>query len=253
MVGCVGVVDAPGNTQPGDDQGGDDDTGGGTPTLNVALDKDTIPTELGTSNVATLTLTGSGGFSGAVTVSASVVNGAGAAIAGWTVALDTGSVTLAENGTATVKATVKIPSLKGADMAGTLKFDVSGAGVTAQSKTSAITAADQVTLVVKEDAAGKCIYPTADGVGSTTGGMITTVAVGTTIHWVNMSNDITNLIIHNDSAGTGLAHESQTAGQGTPMNQFYSQVTTGAGTEGWYCHGNNNPNGNTIVNGITVQ
>ena len=239
LAGCLGVVDAPGGSTPPPGGGGDDDTGG-TPALNVAIDKGTISTELGSSNVATVTLTSSGGFTGSATITASVVDAAGTAISDWTVTLDNPTVTVPANGVATAKATVMIPTLMGANLTGTLKLDVTAGELSTQSVSSAITAANVVTLVITENAAGQCVYPAVQA---------TQVKSGTEVHWLNMSNDITNMIIHSDGAAN-IAHENQAAGAGTPINQFYAQTpsATTQTSDHWYCHSLNDPgNGQVIV------
>jgi len=234
VAGCVGVVDAPGNTQPGgDDQGGDDDTGG-TPSLNVALDKTSFSTELNSQNVATVTLTGAGGFSGAVSLTASVVDDAGATLSDWTVALDTASVTLGVNGTATAKATVKIPAIT-TNMAGKLSIAATAAGVTVAPVTSTLSAANQVTFVMTSDAAGKCVYPSDR---DATVSAATTVKSGTVVRFLNATDDANFKIrIHSsDNAGTasGIAHEQVD----TSQNDMYVQTAsaTAQTTIGWYCH-----------------
>jgi hypothetical protein len=198
-----------------------------------------MATELGTSNVATVTLTASGGFSGTASVTASVVDGAGTVIPDWTVTLDNASLTVPLNGTASAKATVVIPTLMGANLTGNLKIDVTAGELSTQSVASAITAANVVTLVITENAAGQCVYPTV---------IATQVKSGTAVHWLNMSNDITNMIIHSDGAA-GIAHENQAAGAGTPINQFYAQTPSAATqtSDHWYCHGLNDPGVGQVI------
>src|SRR5437899_2096210 len=81
LAGClVGDTGTPGS-------GGDDDTGSNpgsnpgsntnTPKVSVTLDKTALSTELMSTNMVTVTVRGSGGFSGSVTLAASVVDAAG--------------------------------------------------------------------------------------------------------------------------------------------------------------------------------
>jgi hypothetical protein len=131
LAGCL-VGDSGTASQPG----GDDDTGPGsnpqggsntTPSADITIDRSTVMTELGKDEVVTLNVTGHGGFAGDVTVTPSLVDGAGVALTagGLTV---TGQTTLsvAANGNASAMYTVKIPTnASGTQLLANLKLDVS--------------------------------------------------------------------------------------------------------------------------------
>jgi plastocyanin len=124
-------------------------------------------------------------------------------------------------------------------MTGTLKVTVTTATLPEQSITSTVTAANQVTFVVTENNSGQCVYPTP---------AVTNVHVGTKIIWLNMSNDINPMVIHNGGPNNGpgvqgINHE----GAGHAIGATYEQTPTGTGTDEWYCHAKNDPMNLRIV------
>jgi hypothetical protein len=193
------------------------------------------------TNKLTVTVTGSGGFTGDVNLAATVVDGTNAPLAAWTVALDTPTVTLTENGTATAVATLTIPSENKA-LAGSVKIDATSSA-DAASVSSAITAANQVTFAVTQNN-GNCVYPTTQA---------TNVTYGTKIRFLNNTNDLTTIIhVNGVTAGggglgtgdpdtLGIPHENQ-GGPGEAVGAAYegiltkpTQATTSVGLS-WYCH-----------------
>jgi hypothetical protein len=228
--GCVGVVESPGGGS-GDDQGSGSDPGSGsnpgsgsdpTPALALSIDKPTVATELNTTNDMNVTLTGSGNFAGAITLTATAVDAVSSApITGWTVTMDSPTVTLTENGTATVKVSVVVPSQM-MSLDAKVNISATAAGVTAPPPvTSELTVTNQVTLVVTTDANG-CVYPTPATLK---------LSVGSKLRWLNMSTS--TLIIHVDGNQTGIMHEPGT----TAPNTAYEQTPTAPGNGfGWYCH-----------------
>lgn len=254
LVGCLTVGEAgPSGT------GGDDDMGPGpgpspgpadTAKVDVTLDKPTLMTELKTANPITVTVKGSGGFSGEVTLTATMTDASGAALPGWTVDLSAPSVTLTADGTATAVATVKVPPLS-AGLVGTVK--VTGASSTTLGTNvaaSMVTALKQVTFAIKVDSTGKCVYPADGGNASKP----VTVAVGTKIRFFNTGT--ANFEIHSNNKAL-IAHQGQppgapgapdgTADPVTEANTAFEQTPTITGNTSWYCHapgddlGANNP------------
>lgn len=233
VAGCeVGSAGGGGGGGGGDDTGGGGGGGGpdaavAVPRLDVSIDKPSVATELASSNMVTVTLVGSGGFSGAVNLTGSVVDAAGAVIPGWTVTFSTATVNLAANGMGTAVATVMIPSDTVA-LAGKVKIDaVSTLG--SQTVNSDVTALKQVTLNITENAQGQCVYPTATTM------MNLAVKAGTKIRFVNkFTTD--NVAIHSQAAVQGgtsaFNHETNT---GHAPNTAY-EVTVNAGSSSWYCH-----------------
>jgi plastocyanin len=201
-----------------------------TPKLDVTVDKPTISTELYSTNMVTVSLQGSGGLTGSVALTASVVDGSGVALPRWTVALDKPSVDLAADGTATVVASVKVPS-DSAALQGTVKVEAtSAAGSISSGASAAVNVTKQLTVNLTVDANGDCVYPAA---------MVGTVKVanGTKIRWVNGSTG--NLTVHiTDPKIDGLTHQQGA----TPPAGVYERTVAGAtGTTDWYCHDLNNP------------
>jgi len=240
VAGCVGVVDAPGTTQPGgDDDTGGDDTGG-TPTLQVSIDKTSMATELHTANMATITLTSTGGFTGNVTLTPSVLDASNAPMTAWTAAVDTASVSVPANGTATAHVTLNIPS-DATVLSGKLHLDVTG-GPAALTADSTVTAQQVVTFVVKNDGNGKCLYPD----DARTVANAVKVKVGTKVHFLN--NFGAAIIIHSNGGAEGIDHEGQGNAANIPNtadNDFYERTATTAGNAfSWYCHNNNDDNAN---------
>lgn len=153
LTGCLTIGDTSSPSTGEDDDGGGDGTGNGngngngagsnkTPALNSSVDKTAVTTELGKETIITLTLTGSGGFSGDATISSSLTDSAGAPLGGGITLTGEPSVTLAANGTSNVMYSLKVPSnATGTDLTGTIKFDVSSsAGSKAITATVAIAA-----------------------------------------------------------------------------------------------------------------
>jgi len=120
---------------------------GAGPNVNVTMDRQTVGTELGKSEIVTLNLTSVASFTGNVTVASSLVDGAGAALTtGGLTVTGPASVTLAANGTAAAMFTVNIPTNATAtQLLANLKLDVSS-NLGDKSFTSAFTIAPNVTI-----------------------------------------------------------------------------------------------------------
>jgi plastocyanin len=226
VVGIDGTTGDDNQPPPGDDQPPP------TPKLDVSLDKTAISTELGAQSTVNITLTGSGTFAGQVNVAASAVDGTGAPITGWMVTLDNASVTLPQDGTMNVKATVMIPT-NSAMLTGKLKVDVTSS-LPAISVSSDYTVANQVTMVLTSNAQGQCVYPSP---------ATTNVNIGTKVIFLNMSSDAAFVLRIHSSGGAGIAHEQVD----TPVNQTYEQTASVAGTAAWYCHTPGNDPGNLRI------
>src|SRR4051812_39540176 len=182
LAGCVvGDTEAPGpggGDDPGTDPGSGSGPGSGSnnapaPKLELSVDKPTVATELFSTNLVTVSLHGSGGFAGPVTLTASAVDGAGGALPNWGVTLDKSTVDIAADGTSTVVAMLKVPSDTAA-VQGMVKIAAtSSLGATMTS--SSVTVAKQLTVVLTLDN-NNCVYP-PEMVGTVK------VAAGTKIRW----------------------------------------------------------------------
>ncbi|MBA3405640.1 MAG: hypothetical protein H0U13_13330 [Gemmatimonadaceae bacterium] len=202
------------------------------PRLDVSVDKPTVSTELGTTNMVTVTLTSSGGFGGSVGVAATIVDGLGVAIPEWQMAINPPSVTVPSNGTASAVVNFSIPAEK-VGLGGTLKITTtSGATEGTLNIDSAITVLDQLTIPLKLNGNGQCDYPTAGTLR---------IKVGTKIRWLNTeaagsNNRITVHVTENASAvAAGFSHQND---PGSDPQTTYEQtsVAMSGGTFDWYCH-----------------
>lgn len=197
-----------------------------TPKLNMSVDKATVNTELNTDTMVTVTFTSEGGFAGAVNLTGTVTDPAGAPLTGWTVMFNNATVTVPENGSATAVATVHVPSLN-SGLQGTLKIEAASS-LPVVSATSAFTALNQITHDVTNNAA-QCAYPAA---------AVTQIKVGTKVRFVNkftagaVAGDIIRIHI-NSTAGTGFVHEPD---PGHAIDVAYEQTANAPGTVSWYCH-----------------
>jgi cysteine-rich repeat protein len=200
------------------------------PSLTASVDKPTFNTQLLTTNMVTMTLQAAGGFAGRATLAPSVVDGLGNALAGWTVTLDKTAVDVAEDGTATVVATVTIPSDTGA-ATGKVRIDVtSDAGSSRVEATATVAKVLSFPVTLNGN---NCVYP-AFGVGTIK------IRPNTELRFEN--KDATqNMIFHISGGVVGLTHQPDS---GTAPNTAYSQTVgaTATGTTDWYCHNRNNPN-----------
>lgn len=196
-----------------------------TPRLDVSVDQPTLTTELATTNTVMVTLTGSDGFSGAVMLAASLDNGSGSPMAGWTISLDQSSFTLSSNGTATATATITIPTINKGLSANAVFTATSSAGAGMFTATTQIVVTNQITIPVTTSA-GQCVYPPAG---------TTYVSVGTKLRWSNNSAADT-IVIHVGSNSNGVAH--QASSPGSPPGTGYEQTVVGTPGPGfsWYCH-----------------
>lgn len=194
------------------------------PKLDISVDKMTLSTELLSTNMVVVTLQGSDGFAGPVSLAGSVVDTADVAIPGWVVSLDNDSVDVAANGTAMAVLTLKIPSQTPV-FAGTVKIDATSS-LGAVTATAAVTVANQLSI------------PMAVGNGVTCGQAVNstlTIAQGTKVRWVN--RDPTKRITIHINNGLGFVHEPDPgmSPAGLP-GDTYEQTGVAAGVIIWYCH-----------------
>lgn len=241
LVGCItGEIGPTGDPN----EMGDDGTGSGsgsgsgsnnTARVNLTTDNPTVNTELGTTSMITVNVDAAG-FTGPVTLTASVINPTTmAAVPGWSVALSTSTVNVTADGVTPVVATLTIPSQNGGQLSGVVKVDATSSAGTS-SAMSTVTALNQVTLAVTDNN-GKCGYPA--------GGL--TVKLGTKVRFLNkftaaivIHSNNTNVIGHQ---GQGSAPADQ--GGNIAVDGAYEVVTGSdrsdggtlvAGNTSWYCH-----------------
>lgn len=212
----------------------------GTPRVDLSVDKPTVSTELGTSNMITLTLTSGDGFTGAVNITASILDGTGAPNTNWIVAVNPPTVTVPANGTATAVATLAIPS-DATLLAGSLKLDVTGAPE-AKTISSTVTSQNQITFAIDIanalTANPSCVYP----VNNTP----VRIRTGTLVRFFNKNADL-KLEIHSNNPAA-IPHQAQGAGADDPItepNTAYERILAGGAAEfAWYCHDHGPDDGN---------
>ncbi len=198
-----------------------------TPKVAVTLDRATISTELLSSELITVTITGTGGFAGPVTLVATVVNAAdNTPVVGATAVFSQPSVTLTANGSTVSAITVKLPNKAPA----AVKVNVSAtSSAPAADVSSALTVANQVTLVIKKSGNGDCSYADAPDIE---------IRVGTMMRF-KAGDTIPNLVIHSEGLGQGVPHQ-QRDGDNTPnlaLGDVYQKMSgPSVGAFSWYCH-----------------
>jgi cysteine-rich repeat protein len=192
-----------------------------TPKVDISIDKPTITSDLLQTHMITVTLGASGGFSGAVNLTGTVVDANNQALPGWTVAFNTPTVNLSANGNASAVATLTVPS-ENRGLAGTVKIAASSS-LGSVEKTSAVTVANQLTIQMTLTN-GVCTYPAAGTIN---------ILAGTKVRWLNKA--ASNITIHLNGNQNGFAHQGD---PGSAPNVAYEQTATGApgAAFGWYCH-----------------
>lgn len=222
-VACVGTIDGttpdPGNP-PG--MGSNPDPGSGsdplpTPLVTATFDKPTVQTELFTTEMVTVTVTGSQGFSGNVAINPTLLDAQNNPITTWTVTATPPSVTLPLNGSMTSIIAVQIPS-DSAALAATLKVATQSSAAESTA-TSAFTVQQQLHISM------------AAGTGTATPhahpGIPTNLNVKTGTQVIFINDDTIAHRIHGDN---GVAHEPDDLAPGGT----YQITMTNDGQ--WYCH-----------------
>lgn len=233
-IGCVGTVDGTGGPGPGSGTGSDPGGGPGsnpgsgmqpTPSIASTIDRQTVSTELFTSEMLNVTVTGAMGFQGAVTLTPTVVDAQGNPIADWTVAASPATLTLTENGNMSAAIMVTIPS-DSAELAATVKVTATAGTLTAD-VSSAFTVAQQ--LHISFDAGTGTSTPHAHAQALPQN---MNVKSGTSIIWIN--NDTIQHEVHGDN---GIQHE------GGPLDPGATYTVQLTATGQWYCHAHNESDG----------
>jgi hypothetical protein len=240
LAGCVvGDTGAPG---PGGDDGTGTDPGVGTdpgtgpgtnpapvtPTMTADVDKASVTTSLGKTEIVTLTVTSGGSFAGDVAIKASLVDSAGAALADGITVTGQPSIALAADATATATYTVKIPTnATGADLTAKLNFDVSS---TAGSK--------QLTTTLGVTAVYNVVY--AAGLG----GDVTTHPMRAETFSVKKGAKISvhnaDTAVHITHGDNGFPHETQSATGGLANGTYVidtGKLNVTTGNIGCHSHG----------------
>lgn len=185
-----------------------------TPTFAVTVDPPTATTTLGTETTFTVTLTSSH-FAGAVDLAAT------GAASGWTVVLDTPSVTLTDGGTATATARVRVASNGAAAPTGAALSFAATSPVHSATGAASLTVTNDFNVDIGAVAGGQHF-------GALRGTTVRLKA-GTRLH---IRNDDT--IAHRIHSGGGVGGFDH---QATNMNGGGSyDVTPTDGADSFYCH-----------------
>jgi len=195
-----------------------------TPKVAATVDKMTVDTELGKTETLTLTVTGTDGFAGDVTIQPTVVDSAGNPLTGWTLTANPATLTLSQNGTMTSMVSVKIPT-DAAELAPIVKLAVSSTAPAVEAD-SALTVKKQVTLTF--DAGAGTAAP-HQGLPQPNSRLM--IRAGTKVIFHN--GDTIPHRIHGDG---GITHEPSDLAPGGDY-----AVTVNADAD-WYCHDHENSN-----------
>jgi len=127
------------------------------PLVNLTVDKPTVTTDLGVENTIMVTVTGSGGFTGDVTLAVTALDATSTPFTGWSTTLGVSTVTLAENGTQTVELKLLVPGDHDL-LSGTVNVSATSTAAIAET-TVGVTANPVLDVVFTDDGAGNCVYP----------------------------------------------------------------------------------------------
>jgi cysteine-rich repeat protein len=235
-----------GNTTAGDGCSASCANESAVPRVQVAMDKTTLPTDLYVDNEINLTLTAMNGFAGDVTLAASVVDGTGAAITGWTTELSATTVTLAADGTGTAKLKVRVPG-DTASLTGTVKIAASSSAAP-QEASLAVTGSNKA-IVRFTTSGSNCINSTLFNQSNPV-----RVKVNRMVSIVNGSDPAgtacgggaCKMQIHFDG-GTGVAHQNNQMVAGASYDQI-PNVANATGSA-FYCHNANQADTATELSG----
>lgn len=223
-----------------------------TPRVGITVDQPTLtPMDLGQSASVAITLTSVMGFSGDVTLAATVTDsGTSAAITDWITNLDMTTLTVAADGTATAHVAISAMGDTAA-IAGKVKITATSGSMSAD--TSIDVTFNPVYRVTYTANNGNCVYPTDGTVANPY-----LVKAGRKLAVYNGGNSLA-FVIHGPQAPgiDGFQHEN-TGGTGTPAGMAYMSdtLTTADGSTpiNFYCHSGtaNTLNGATTGNYFKV-
>jgi cysteine-rich repeat protein len=199
---------------------------GGTPRIATTLDKTTVATQLGKTEMVTLTLMSVDKFAGDATITAQLVDATNVPITG---AVITGpaSVTLTEDGSAPAAFSIEIPSdFSGTDVAATLKIDVTSSAEPVAATATVNVAAVYTFEIVANTSNVINMHPATN--------KTITIRRGTKLRMVN--GDTVGHISH---GGGGIPHENQDAAVGGLPGATYevnTQVIAPGMGKAFGCH-----------------
>jgi hypothetical protein len=237
LAACVDGTTAPDLASPGEELATESSVEGlATTRLDLTLDRSTITTELASTNLVTVTLTGSGGFGGTATLSGTLRDASNNALPGWTISFSPATVTVPVNGTATAVATITIPS-ENRGLAATAKISVASSAATGTfTRSASVTVQNQITLPIGLTN-NLCTYPSPSPVNAT---------IGTKLRWLNKSTNVSVISIHVATNSYGVLHQNPSPG--LFPGQAYEQTLIGVpgASFNWYCH-SPGPTGTNLI------
>ena len=206
-----------------------------TPRVDISVDKPSVNTNLLVGNEVNVTLTSVNGFTGDVTLAATVDAG-GTALTGWNPVFSTTTVTLAAEATGTAKVTFRVPG-DTSSLTGSVKVTATSTAAPA-SATVAVTSTD-VAVITYNTTGSNCVYPTEYNLSNPI-----RLTVGRKLRVVNNTDPATTgcggaacqMQIHVDG-GTGIDHQAAPMAAGAA----YEDTVTAANATGvtFYCHNAN--------------
>jgi hypothetical protein len=236
LAGEISGVGDDGVGSGSDDFGGGSGSGSGSgsdnqnqnvPHVTVSLDKATVSSDLNVDTVINITVNGTMGFSGDVTLAATAAN-AGTAITDWKLNLAKTTLTLPTDGS--MSTTLTVAALGDAAMlTGNIKITATSPAGTVDMPV-AVTF-NPVLAIQFNDNAGKCVYPVNRGANNPW-----LLKVGRQIKVTNGSATL-SMVVHSQNVA-GFPHESDADFRAPGTS--YIKTPTAVGDQGtFYCH---NPN-----------
>lgn len=196
--------------------------GGAIARLDASVDRTTVTTELGKTELVQLTLTGVNGFAGTVPITLTLLDANNMPITtGYTLTATPASVDVPTDGTVTAMVSVKIPTNPSL-LTPTLKIDLGGTAPTNIQSSLAIANKYTIDLPAGTGTGAHTSWPAANAP--------VRIKSGTMVVFHN--SDSIQHIVHGSN---GIDHEDQTNG-GQPGGN-YELALTSDGT--WYCHTHN--------------
>jgi hypothetical protein len=216
-----------------DDQGGGGGGGGGggdgsgsgsgsgsstpTPKITASVDRSAITTELGKTENVVLTINSVNGFTGAVTLTPTVMDGA-TPVTGYTITATPPMIDLAADATATVTLAIKVPT-DTASLAPTVKLDLASSAP-AVTVDSSLAITNQYTITIPPGTGTAVPHAGLPAVNATL-----RLRMGAKVVFHNGDT-----ISHQIHANGGIPHEANALAPGSDY------IVTPSDNATWYCH-----------------
>ncbi len=211
-----------------------------SPHVVLSVDKLTVTSDLNTTTTIMVTATGMMNFSGDLALTVAAADSSAATITDWTTALDSSTLEVSTDGTASAMLTLSAMG-DTAMLTGNLTVTATGGNAASPATVTIPTTFNPVLDVTfTDDGTGKCAYPIGHGVNNPY-----QIKVGRQIAVYNGSAVVLGMIVHTNAAIAGLPHEEPRVAPGTQPTQAYVSTigpTAQPGDEDtFYCHDPNTP------------